>query len=153
MLVLFAQCWDNNLSIQDEVGKINVGLYVQTQVYFIVPTKPLDHWPFWLQTSEWPEVSPEVILNGLAKESSFLPDSVASWVLMTLLNQLNLSARDISLFLANSAMGLTLIMSQLLGRCANLPFCPTLNLQYLTPRLLRQCDISFLRCDVSYNNT
>ena len=44
----------------------------QTRVYFIVPTKPLAHWPFRRQTAERLEVSPEVILDGLAEESSFL---------------------------------------------------------------------------------
>ena len=72
---------------------------------------------------------------------------------MTLINQLNLSARAVSLFLADSVMGLTLIASQLLGRCANLLFFSTLSLRYLTPQLLRQCDIAFLRCDTSYNKT
>ena len=45
---------------------------VQTRVYFIIPTKPLAHWPFRRQTAERLEVSPEVILNGLAEISSFL---------------------------------------------------------------------------------
>ena len=44
----------------------------QTQVYFIVPTKPLAHWHFWQQTVERPEVSPEVILDGVAKDSGVL---------------------------------------------------------------------------------
>ena len=44
----------------------------QTWVYVIVPTKPLAHWPFQRQTVERPEVSPEVILDGLAEESSVL---------------------------------------------------------------------------------
>ena len=39
---------------------------LQTQVYFIVPTKTLAHWP------SQPEVSPEVILDGVAEESGFL---------------------------------------------------------------------------------
>ena len=37
-----------------------------------VPTTPLTHWPFWQQTAERPEVSPKVILDGLAKDSSVL---------------------------------------------------------------------------------
>ena len=44
----------------------------QTRVYFIVPTKPLAHWPFRWQTAERTEVSPEVILYGLAEELRFL---------------------------------------------------------------------------------
>ena len=44
----------------------------QTRVYFIVPTKPLSHWPFRRQITERPEVSPEVILDGVAEESRFL---------------------------------------------------------------------------------
>ena len=44
----------------------------QTRVYFIVPTKPLAHWPFRQQTAERPEVSPEAILDGVAEESGFL---------------------------------------------------------------------------------
>ena len=46
--------------------------YGQTRVYCNVPTKPLAHWPFRRQTAEWPEVSPKVILDGLAKDSSVL---------------------------------------------------------------------------------
>ena len=41
----------------------------QTRVYFNVPTIPLAHWPFWKQTVERPEVSPEVILDGVAEDS------------------------------------------------------------------------------------
>ena len=44
----------------------------QTRVYFIVPTKPLAHWPFRQQIAKLPEVSPEVILDGVAGESGFL---------------------------------------------------------------------------------
>ena len=51
---------------------LGVGLIGQTRVYFIVPTKPLAHRPFRQQTAERLEVSPEVILYGLAEESSFL---------------------------------------------------------------------------------
>ena len=46
-----------------------VGSFGQTRVYFNVPTIPLAHWPFRQQTVEWPEVSPEVILDGVAEDS------------------------------------------------------------------------------------
>ena len=49
-----------------------VGLSGQTRVFFNVPTKPLAHWPFRRQTTERSEVSPEVILDGLAEDSSVL---------------------------------------------------------------------------------
>ena len=38
-------------------------LAVHIRVYFIVPTKPLVHWPFPRQPAEQPEVSPEVIFK------------------------------------------------------------------------------------------
>ena len=50
----------------------NVGLSGQTRVSFNVPTKLLAHWPIQRQTAERPEVSPEVILDGLAEDSSVL---------------------------------------------------------------------------------
>ena len=50
----------------------SVGLYGQTRVSFNVPTKPPAHWPFWRQTTKPSEVSPEVILDGLAEDSSVL---------------------------------------------------------------------------------
>ena len=53
-----------------------VGYYGQTRVYYNVPTKPLAHWPFRRQTAEQPEVSPEVILDGVAEDSG-----VFNWVL------------------------------------------------------------------------
>ena len=46
--------------------------YGQTWVYCNVPTKPLAHWPFLRQTTEQPEVSPEVILDGVVEDSRVL---------------------------------------------------------------------------------
>ena len=119
----------------------------------IVPTKPLAHWPFRRQTAEWPEVSLEVIYDGLAEDSSvlnqvlwhpsgsrlFLTSGISLWGYFSLLTE--------------PSMGLALIESQLLRRCANLLFHSTLILRYLTPQLLRQCDITFLHCDASYSET
>ena len=48
----------------------------QTWVYYNEPTTPLAHWPFQQQTTEWPEVSPKVILMGWKKTQVSQPGSV-----------------------------------------------------------------------------
>ena len=79
-----------------------------------VPTTPLTHWPFRKQTTEQPEVSPEVILDGLAKDSSVLNQVLrhpsVSW--LSLANEISLQVS----FLPSSQ---TLIGGGLLSHCSD----------------------------------
>ena len=115
-----------------------------------IPTIPLAHWPFQRQTIEWLEVSPKVILWVGRRLKCPQPGFVASQGLATLLTHHDLSVRCYSPLLAGFDRGRTLLHCSLADDAQLSPLLAFL-LRYLTPQILRQCNIAFLTCDISYS--